>query len=50
MNKIHRYAKRCSIKHALKAQNNSAQWQRLGLEMYTIQNRALKGQLKFNNL
>jgi len=35
------------VKHALKAQYNSAQWQRLGLEMYTIQNRALKGQ--FNN-
>jgi len=38
---------RCPRKHALKAQYISAQWQRLGSEMYTTQNRALKGQ--FNN-
>jgi len=42
----------CSIlehtaKYALKAQHNSAQWQRLGSEMRTKQICALKGQ--FNN-
>jgi len=31
-------------KHALKAQYNLAQWQRLGFEMRTKQNCALKGQ------
>jgi len=38
------------MKHALKAQHNTAQWQRLGSEMRMKQNRALKGQHKNKNM
>jgi len=44
MNKTQRYANSYPVKHALKAQYNLAQWQRLGSEMYTKYNCALKGQ------